>query len=161
MRFKVEFFLPEEPLNYSRFTPALRAKIKKREDPITSMLGPACGFLGVQVAAIAAFEVHSNAEAFTVAYTDGKPVGVFFWRYMHGPKDMPRAIKTLGTWVSPPYRRAGVARRLWDAALRNIKPQHVECDVVSPEGKRFAERQAARWIRRGVAICINDNMVGY
>lgn len=72
-----------------------------------------------------------------VAYHEGQVIGWF--RYDVDSRDKLRHLHARGTWVRPDFRRANIAKELWDFALSEAKPKAVHVTTISKAGRRLVE----------------------
>ena len=76
-----------------------------------------------------------SCDGSVVATVDGKIVG--FVRYYLWPMKM---LQESGTWVSPKYRRSGLAARMWSLAIRRFGIKVVKYRAISNGGRKFVAR---------------------
>ena len=48
-------------------------------------------------------------------------------------------LESYGTWVSPNYRKLGIAKQLWELAIEKAKPKEIFVTVASEEGRILIE----------------------
>lgn len=73
-----------------------------------------------------------ESEYAVVAYENGKIIG-FFKYYLTRSKRM----NAYGTYVMPAYRKLGVAKRLWNIAIKKISPKKIRVYLTSKSGTKF------------------------
>ena len=61
-----------------------------------------------------------------------------FFRYELS-EDEERLLSAAGTWVAAPFRKHGIARRMWELALNRSKPRSVTVCVASSNGYRLLQ----------------------
>lgn len=77
-------------------------------------------------------KVNDHWDEALVALEDGRVVGALRWDRMPG-----RGMRAGGTWVAPEKRGSGLARSLWQRALRGKRL--VEVTTISRGGRRLVE----------------------
>ena len=73
-----------------------------------------------------------DASHVAVAFDSGELAG-----WMRCTLSRGRILYAQGTWVTEPLRRQGVAFRLWETALRRLRPKVVSADTISRGGQRL------------------------
>lgn len=79
-------------------------------------------------------QVLGESEYAVVAYDNGKIIG-FFKYYLTRSKRM----NAYGTYVMPPYRKLGVAKRLWNLAIKKINPKKIRVYLTTKNGEKFLD----------------------
>lgn len=82
-----------------------------------------------------------------LATDKGKMVGFFRFEF-----DRPdKYLYATGTYVLSAYRRQGLGKKMWQRALRHIKPASVEVFISSPQGARLV----TSLVRKGIQWTLN------
>lgn len=76
-----------------------------------------------------------KADRAVIVEDEGQVVA--FFRYLVGKFSAFRAVFALGTYVLPGYRRQRLARRMWDLAMKSVKPAFVNVYMTSRPAKKL------------------------
>jgi len=72
---------------------------------------------------------------YAVVVKDNEKIIAFFcFRF----KPLNKYLHSNGTWVSPKYRRRGIAKKMWNKAIRKFKPAVFYAAIVSRDGQSFS-----------------------
>lgn len=70
-------------------------------------------------------------------------IGVF--RYEVKRRKSKKLLIACGTRVVTQYRKKGIAKGLWEIAIKQVKPTHIDVMTVSTEGERLVNSLARKY----------------
>lgn len=86
-----------------------------------------------------AYMTYNPTDYAVAAYHEGRIIGVFKYRVREGRGLKGKQLRACGTAVSKKFRKHGIAKALWSAALRKVQPTSVNVMVISDGGYNLVQ----------------------